>query len=112
MKEDEEAIARIGSNKIQDLSTWDFDKLDDTVRSLEEMGWNMSNFAFGDMDLFMDEPAAENPLDEDDGEIIETGPNGEPASETYKVMVFCKSPQEQGELMDRLLDEGFNCQAL
>lgn len=86
---------RLADNKVGELATWDFEKLDLELNSLDM-----------DMELFgfieeSDEP--NYPKGDDLSEDIK---------ETFEVIIECTDELQQEELFNRMTGEGYTCRVL
>jgi len=104
---------RLIANRTSDLSGYDWDVMTIELGKLEDSGWDMEQFSFepprdlgadaefegGDSD-FVIEPESETET------VTDT------AAKPYKLMVYFDSPAVQGELFERLVSEGYDCQML
>ena len=102
LSEEQIKAFRIADNKVSEFSSWDLDKLD---LELEDITIDMSDFGFEDMDLNLEESnVSDEPVN-----IDESGFN---YKEQYGVIVMCKSEQDQEEVYNRLIEEGYECKVV
>ena len=116
---------QLADNKVTELSSWDFAKLEEELAALAEMpdedGFppiDMEDFGFDPEEGFDDENddyyegKTEQPDNTANGEI----PNREPSDfkycEQYAVIVKCANEKEQAEIYERLTNEGFECKVV
>lgn len=95
LSEEQIKAFRLADNKVGELATWDFDKLEEELKELDE--FDMSDFGF-----------------EDDAEDEKTEDKESKAndSEIYQVIIDCENKFEQTEIFEQLKDEGYKCHTL
>lgn len=101
LTEDQIKAYRIADNKVSEFSSWDLDKLD---LELEDINLDMSGFGFEDMNIDIENEVSDEPVN-----IDESGFN---YKEQYGVIVMCKSEQDQEEVYNRLIEEGYECKVV
>ena len=97
-----EKACNLAMNKAVGL--WDEEKLDALLEEMSGTPWDMSAFGF---DLSEVER-----LGDGDGEGDDNGDSGFHYKEQYGVIVMCNSEQEQEEIYNRLVGEGFECKVV
>lgn len=85
---------RLADNKVGELATWDFDKLEE---ELAEIDLDMSAFGFIEED------------DESDTERKDLSGN---VNEMYQVIIDCEDEGQQAEIFEQLKEEGYKCHVL
>lgn len=85
---------RLADNKVGELATWDFDKLEEELAGLD---MDMSAFGFTQED------------DENDAERKDLSDN---VNEMYQVIIDCEDEGQQVEIFERLKEEGYKCHVL
>lgn len=85
---------RLADNKVGELATWDFNKLEE---ELAELDMDMSAFGFVEED------------DENDTERKDLSGN---VDEMYQVIIDCEDEGQQAEIFERLKEEGYKCHVL
>lgn len=85
---------RLADNKVGELATWDFDKLEE---ELAELDMDMSAFGFTQED------------DENDAERKDLSGN---VDEMYQVIIDCEDESQQAEIFEQLKEEGYKCHVL
>ena len=85
---------RLADNKVSELATWDFDKLEE---ELEALDMDMSAFGF---------------TFDDDNEEKERKDLSENVNEMYQVIIDCEDEEQQAEIFERLKEEGYKCHVL
>jgi hypothetical protein len=100
--EDEARAFGLMDNQIHDKSTWDYEKYQENLKILEDLGWDMSQFGF-DLPEFDDisislgdeeEPSQEEPE-------VKTGGN---VRETFDVIINCRNKEEQDKVLAFILE--------
>lgn len=90
---------RLADNKVSELASWDFGKLDAEMAQLQEMGFDMAAFGFESDDSESDTPKEREDLSDKVNAI-------------YEVIVECNDEFEQEEIFTRLSGEGLQCRVL
>ena len=85
---------RLADNKVSELASWDFDKLEE---ELAELDLDMSAFGF---------------VEEDDGNDTERKDLSGNVSEMYQVIIDCDDEGQQAEIFEQLKEEGYKCHVL
>lgn len=85
---------RLADNKVGELATWDFNKLEE---ELAELDMDMSAFGFTQED------------DENDAERKDLSGN---VDEMYQVIIDCEDESQQAEIFEQLKEEGYKCHVL
>lgn len=85
---------RLADNKVSELATWDFDKLEE---ELEALDMDMSAFGF---------------TFDDDNEEKERKDLSENVNEMYQVIIDCEDEEQQAEIFESLKEEGYKCHVL
>ena len=85
---------RLADNKVGELATWDFDKLEEELAGLD---MDMSAFGFTQED------------DENDAERKDLSGN---VDEMYQVIIDCEDESQQAEIFEQLKEEGYKCHVL
>ena len=85
---------RLADNKVGELATWDFDKLEEELDALD---MDMSAFGF-DFD--------------DDTEEKERKDLSGNVNEMYQVIIDCEDEAQQAEVFENLKEEGYKCHVL
>ncbi|MBW2135757.1 MAG: ParB N-terminal domain-containing protein [Deltaproteobacteria bacterium] len=89
---------RIADNKLAE-SDWDQEKLTQELKILMEMEYNIEDIGFNDKEitrLFPEEEDVEE-------QII---------PELYQILITLENEEQQKELLERLINEGYECRAL
>lgn len=90
---------RLADNKVGELASWDFAKLDAEMEQLQEMGFDMAAFGFESDDSETDAQKEREDLSDKVNAI-------------YEVIVECADEFEQEEVFTRLCGEGLQCRVL
>ena len=104
MTEQDKVGLALADNRTADLSEWDGAMLQQLSVEHDIKPW------FSDDDILeilgQDDDGAD--FDPDDPTIDQSGK----IQGVYQIIVTCKNEQEQTELLDRLLDENYDCKAM
>lgn len=102
--EAEAAGYAIADNKIGEISEWDTEALADILAGLEgEIDLAALGFQEGELAAFLPEEADEFRPAADETHLL---------SSRFEVLVTCTSEHQQGELLMRLSQEGYECRSL
>ena len=85
---------RLADNKVSELASWDFDKLEEELAELE---MDMSAFGF---------------VEEDEEEPKERKDLSDNVNEMYQVIIDCEDEEQQAVIFERLKEEGYKCHVL
>jgi len=89
---------RIADNKLAE-SDWDQEKLAQELKMLMEMDYNIEDIGFSDKEITRLFP------EEEEGEV-------QIIPEIYQILVTLENEEQQKELLERLISEGYECRAL
>ena len=94
LDEDQIRAFRLADNKVAEMSTWDYDRLEQEVGLLDPLEFDLADFGF-----FPNYEADEDEEEDDN----ETGSSAEPS---YSLVIDCESKAEQKDTYERLMKMG------
>ena len=94
LDEDQIRAFRLADNKVAEMSTWDYDRLEQEVGLLDPLEFDLADFGFF--------PSYEADEDEEDNDT-EDGISSEPS---YSLVIDCESKAEQKDTYERLMKMG------
>lgn len=101
---------RLADNQVSTLAGWDFPKLDIEVIELKEIGWDMTQFGF--MDIDVEEPAGDPGDDQVPDMAMEGGPTFGEDDMEVPMVVMCFNRADAEDFKQRMMDEGRTCRPL
>lgn len=101
LSEDQIRAFRLADNKVAEMSTWDYDRLEQEFMLLDPLEFDIADFGF-----FPNYDTDDEEEDEDDNETSESG------NQRFIVQIECKSLNEQRETYERLTNMGIECEMI
>jgi hypothetical protein len=101
LSEDEKVGLALADNRTSDLSEWDAEMLQQLSQEHDIKPW----FSDDDLNELLENVEKfdpEDPTEDESGKI----------TDVFQIIVNCKTEEEQTDLLNRLLDENFECRAL
>ena len=93
---------RIADNRLGEEAKWDEELLALEFEDLEEVNFNLELTGFDEGEI----------ANEKTGEISGKTPKDQEISPMYEVIIECTGEDEQQEVYDRLIEEGYTCRVL
>lgn len=103
---------RLADNKVGEIATWDFSKLEFELEALSD--FDMQDFGFyseDDKESHETESGEEKPADSQDDDEGNWDSNFN-YKEQYGVIVMCKDEAEQEQVYNQLTEQGFECKVV
>ena len=100
LSEDQIRAFRLADNKVAEMSTWDYDRLEQEFMLLDPMEFDIADFGF-----FPDYGTDDDEEEDDDEETSE-------AAKRYIIQIECKSLNDQRETYERLTNLGISCEMI
>ena len=96
LSEDQIRAFRLADNKVAEMATWDYDRLEQEFALIDPMEFDIADFGFF--------PNYEQ--DEEDEEDDEFDEGSSSAEKTYSLVIDCESKAEQKDVYERLAKMG------
>ena len=87
---------RLADNKVSELAEWDIDLLGEELDGIFDI--DMSDFGFD--------------LSEEDDAQIEREDLSDKVGETYEVIIECDNEEQQEQIYNKLIGDGYSCRVL
>lgn len=101
LSEDQIRAFRLADNKVAEMSTWDYDRLEQEFMLLDPLEFDIADFGFF--------PNYDTDDDEEDDDENEASGSG---NQRFIVQIECKSLNEQRETYERLTNMGIECEMI
>ena len=101
LSEDQIRAFRLADNKVAEMSTWDYDRLEQEFMLLDPLEFDIADFGF-----FPNYDTDDEEEDEDDNETSGSD------NQRFIVQIECKSLNEQRETYERLTNMGIECEMI
>lgn len=101
LSEDQIRAFRLADNKVAEMSTWDYDRLEQEFMLLDPLEFDIADFGF-----FPNYDTDDEEEDEDDNETYGSD------NQRFIVQIECKSLNEQRETYERLTNMGIECEMI
>ena len=98
LDEDQIRAFRLADNKVAEMATWDYDRLEQEFALIDPLEFDIADFGFF-------------PNDEEEEEEDEAG-NSVTEEKTYSLVIDCESKAEQKDVYDRLAKMGIMARIL
>ena len=94
LSEDQIRAFRLADNKVAEMSTWDYERLEQEFSLLDPMEFDIADFGF-----FPNYEPDEDDEEEEEEEVV-------PSPPSYSLVIDCESKKEQKDTYDRLMKMG------
>lgn len=101
LSEDQIRAFRLADNKVAEMSTWDYDRLEQEFMLLDPLEFDIADFGF-----FPNYDTDDEEEDEDDNESSGV------SNPRFIIQIECKSLNEQRETYERLTNMGIECEMI
>ena len=101
LSEDQIRAFRLADNKVAEMSTWDYDRLEQEFMLLDPLEFDIADFGF-----FPNYDTDDEEEDEEDNEASGSD------NQRFIVQIECKSLNEQRETYERLTNMGIECEMI